>query len=48
MGIVFALEYLIFEPLFTLLFGNSRAMRIRGGYFYNFKLGQAYRAAQTY
>jgi len=48
MGIVFALEYFIYEPLFTLLFGSTRAWRLRGGYFYNFKLGQAYRAAQTY
>jgi hypothetical protein len=48
MGIVFALEVLIFEPLLALIFGDFKAVRIRGGYFYNFKLGQAYRAAQTY
>lgn len=47
MGIVFVLEYLIYEPLLALLFGNTNAVRARGGYFYHFKLGQAYRAAQT-
>lgn len=47
MGVVFALEYLIFEPLIVLLFGDTRAVRVRGGHFYNFNLGRAYRAAQT-
>ncbi len=48
MGIVFALEYAIFEPLLALIFGNTEGMKRRGGYFYNFKLGEMYRAAQTY
>jgi hypothetical protein len=47
MGVVFVLEYLIFEPLLALIFGSTSGARMRGGQFYNFKLGQAYRAAQT-
>lgn len=48
MGIVFVLEYIIFEPLLALIFGSTSPVRTRGGHFYNFRLGQAYRAAQTY
>ena len=48
MGIVFALEYIIFEPLLALIFGNTEGMKKRGGHFYNFKLVEMYRAAQTY
>ena len=47
MGIVFALEHFIYEPLLALLFGDREFVRNRGGFFYNFKLGEDYRAAQA-
>lgn len=47
MGVTFGIEHLVYEPILALFFSNWTAIRVRGGYFYNFKLGQAYRAAQT-
>ena len=45
MGICFALEYFIFEPLLVVLYGNTKAVRNRGGHYYNIKMGETYRAA---
>lgn len=47
MGITIVLDQFIFEPLLIALFGDREIVRIRGGYFYDFKLGESYRAAQT-
>jgi len=47
MGIVFALEHLIFDPILACIFGNNRNYRQKGGYFYDFKLGEAYKVVQN-
>ena len=40
--ITFFLDHLVFDPLLSLLLGNTSFYRLRG-YFYNFELGEAYK-----
>jgi len=42
LGVTFVLDHLIFDPLLSLILGNTRFYRLRG-YFYNFALGQEYK-----
>jgi len=42
MGIVFAIEYFIYEPILLLLFHDKTIVRNRGGYYYNYQLGQLF------
>lgn len=44
-GIVFALEHFIYEPLLVVLLGNNRFVRMRGGFYYDIKLGETQRIA---
>jgi hypothetical protein len=38
MGVAFGLEHLFFDPILTLILGNTSIYRIRG-FFYDSKLG---------
>ena len=38
MGVTMGLEYLIYEPLLALLFGDRQIVRNRGGFFFKAKL----------
>ena len=42
MGIVFVLEYFIFEPIMILLLKSTDAIKKRGGYYYDIRLGTGY------
>lgn len=42
MGITFFIEHFIYEPILICLFHNKRAVKHRGGYYYDIRLGEAY------
>ena len=44
MAVIFVWEYFIFEPILVAIFHNSNAVKNRGGYYYDFKIGEAYLA----
>ena len=42
MAIVFVLDYLIVEPILILIFKGKEAMKQRGGFYYDIRLGESY------
>ena len=42
MGCVFFLEYFVLEPLMIVIFKSSSAIKKRGGYFYDIRLGTSF------
>jgi hypothetical protein len=41
-GIALGLEHLVFDPLLTLILGNTAFYRMRG-FFYDFRLGERFK-----
>jgi hypothetical protein len=42
MGIVFVLEHFVLEPLMIVIFKSTDAIKQRGGYFYDARLGNSF------
>lgn len=47
MFVTFAIEHFIYEPILISCFGDKQLVRERGGSFYNFRLGEAFKASQN-
>jgi hypothetical protein len=43
MYVCFVIEHFIFEPILVVLAGNSESVKRRGGFYYNFRIGELYR-----
>ncbi len=47
LGVALGFEHLFFDPLFTLIFGNTSFYRVRG-FFYDFKLGERFKEIEEW